>query len=492
MTNNDYAMSTFPVNHIKSLAGIIPAGIYKFPMSMASFAKRSIVAGFSLMIVSLSPAVAQKHRQWSLADCIDYALNHNISVKQADNQMRQRELQLSTARNMRLPDLSASAGQNFSFGRGLTAENTYSNTNTSNTSLSLGTTVPLFTGFQIPNQIRMNQLNLEAATQDLEKARNDISVQVAQAYVQVLYDAEVAQVAHRQIEIDSLQTVRLQALVDNGKASQAELSQQQATLAQSRLTATQADNQHRMSLLSLSQLLELDTPDGFDIERPQLPRLAAFSPGDSSSLAGGVGEEPSPDAIFAEAVGERPEVRSEQLRLAAADRNISIAKAALYPQLNFSGGLGTNYYRTSGFRAESFGRQLSNNFSQYLGLNLSVPIFNRLQTRNNIRAARVERESQQLQLDLARKNLYKEIQQACYSAANARQKLISSQEALASSTEAFRLMQAKYENGKANQTEFNEAKNNLMKAESDLVQARYEHVYQQALLQFYRGRRLSF
>ena len=182
-----------------------------------------------LLIVLARLDVLAQPKAWSLRECCDYAVEHNISIKQQENQRRQQELELSTAKNSRLPDLSASVGQNFSFGRGLTSENTYSNTNTSSTSFQLGTSVPLFTGFQIPNQIKLNQLNLEAATADLEKAKNDIRMQVAQAYVQILYDMEIADVAKRQIEIDSAQVARLEAFVKNGKAAEAELSQQKAT-----------------------------------------------------------------------------------------------------------------------------------------------------------------------------------------------------------------------------------------------------------------------
>ena len=173
-------------------------------------------------LFTLLPLGAQTS-PWTLERCIDYAVEHNISVKQYEQQVEQRAIQRSNARNQRLPDLNASAGQNFSFGRGLTAQNTYTNTNTSSTSFSLGTSVPLFTGFQIPNQVKLSQLNLEAATQDLEKARNDIRVQVAQQYVQVLYDMEILDVARRQISIDSAQAARLQALLDVGRTSQAEL-----------------------------------------------------------------------------------------------------------------------------------------------------------------------------------------------------------------------------------------------------------------------------
>ena len=428
------------------------------------------------------PASAQS-KQWSLRECCDYAVEHNIGIKQQENQCRKDELQLSTSRNSRLPDLSGSLGQNFSFGRGLTAANTYSNTNTSSTSLSLGTSVPLFTGFEIPNQIKLSQLNLEAATADLEKAKDDIRMKVAEAYVQILYDMEIADVAHRQIEIDSAQVDRLQVFVRNGKAAEAELSQQKATLANSRLTATQADNNTRMAILTLTQLLELPTPDGFSIVRPDLTALASLT--SLNTLL-------SPDQIYAEALGIKPEILSQQLKLKGTEHSIKIAKAANYPTLSLSGGLNTNYYTTSGFDSDAFGTQLKNNFSQYIGLNLNVPIFNRFRTRNNIRSARIDHENQQLQLENTKKTLYKDIQQVYYNALNAQTKEKSSEEALQSTKDAFQLMQAKYENGKATITEFNESKNNYLKSESDLVQARYENLYQHALLEFYRGRELTF
>ena len=435
-----------------------------------------------ILVVLVRLDLSAETKQWSLRECCDYAVEHNISIKQQENQCRKDELQLSTAKNSRLPDLSASVGQNFSFGRGLTAANTYSNTNTSSTSFSLGTSVPLFTGFEIPNQIKLDQLNLEAATADLEKAKDDIRMKVAEAYVQILYDMEIAEVAHRQIEIDSAQVERLQAFVKNGKAAEAELSQQKATLANSRLTATQADNNTRLAILTLTQLLELPTPDGFSIVRPDISGFSGLS-----AISG-----LTPDAIYAEALGIKPEILSQQLKLKGSEHSIKIAKAANYPTLSLSGGLNTNYYTTSGFDSDAFGTQLRNNFSQYIGLNLNVPIFNRFRTRNNIRSARIDQENQQLQLENTKKTLYKEIQQVYYNALNAQTKEKSSEEALQSTKDAFQLMQAKYENGKATITEFNESKNNYLKSESDLVQARYENLYQQALIAFYRGHELTF
>jgi outer membrane protein len=200
----------------------------------------------------------------------------------------------------------------------------------------------------------------------------------------------------------------------------------------------------------------------------------------------------TPDEIYALAVQTRPEIEAEEIRYEGTDRSIKIAQSGYYPQLSFSAGMGTNYFRTSGFKADSFSKQLDNNFSQYIGLSLSIPIFNRFSTRNQIRSAKLNRLNQQYKLDNTKKTLYKEIQQVYYNALNAQSKEKSSKEALQSTKDAFQLMQAKYENGKATITEFNEAKNTYLKSESDLVQARYENLYQQALIEFYRGHDLNF
>lgn len=428
------------------------------------------------MVISL-PAMSQS-REWSLQNCIEYAVEHNLTIKQQEDSRQQREIELNTSRNSRLPSISGGASQNFSFGRGLTSENTYANTNTHSTSFSLGTDVPLFTGFQIPNRIKLSQLNLKATMADLEKAKNDIRMQVAAAYVDILYDIEIVNVAKRQIEIDSLQLVRLGIMLENSKASEAEVSQQRATLAQDQMTYVQADNNYRIAILTLTQLLELPSPDGFSVVVPKVDI-------EHTLLS-------TPDEIYALAVATKPEIQAEQYRLQGTENSIKIAKSGLYPTLSLSAGLGTNYYKTSGYNTDSFTKQLKNNFSQYIGLSLNIPIFNRFETRNNIRSAMISQHTQQLQLDLAKKTLYKDIQQVYYNALAARSKYESSNVAMKSSEDAFKLMSAKYENGKANITEFNEAKNNYLKSQSDCVQAKFEYIYRIKTLDFYKGSELTF
>ena len=432
--------------------------------------------------MSLGATSSFAQKQWTLPECINYAIEHNISLKQRENTRRQNEVSLNTAKNSRLPDLNAGVSESLGFGRSLGMDNTYSKNNTSNTSFQISTSVPILTGNRIENTIKLNQLNLEASTADLEKARNDIRTQIAQQYIQIVYDTEILAVAKRQIGIDSLQLYRLQEMERNGKATLTEVLQQQSTMEQSRLTATQAENTYRLDLLALTQLLELPSPEGFSIVIPTLPS-------NSVSLIN-----VNPEIIYQEAIAVKPEVQAEELRLKASDANILIAKSAKYPTLSFNAGLGTNYYKTlnGNYKQDSFSSQLKNNFSQSLGLQLNVPIFNRYATRNSIKSASIDKENQQLALDNVKKSLYKEIQQVYYNTIAAEAKYKSSLQAKVTSDDAFNLTQSKYENGKATITEFNESKNNLMKAESDLVQARYQLIYQKALIDFYRGKEFRF
>jgi outer membrane protein len=432
---------------------------------------KKIVLFATLLYVTLSAGAQEK--PWSLQDCIEYALAHNLKVQQSALTVQQREIDLSTARANILPGVSASASENLSFGRGLTADNTYANTNTTNTGFSLGADMTLFRGLRNKNNIELSKLNLKVASEDLETVRDDIRVAVAQAYVQILYKLELLDVALRQVEIDSMQVARLSEMRDNGKASAADVAQQQATLAQSRLTAVQADHSLQLAELDLVQLLEIPSPDGFSIEVPVFlePELPWGNP----------------DEIFDEAVNCKPAIQAQETRVDYAERNIALAKGGYLPTLSLSGGLGTNYYSNSGSTSAKFLDQLANNFSQYVGLSLSIPIFSRMSNRNQVRSAKISYQSQQLQLDQTKKQLYKEIQQTWYNAIAAYRKYESSREAERAAEESFLLVQAKYENGKASITEFNESKNQYLKAVSDLAQARCEALYQNGLIDFYRG-----
>lgn len=422
-------------------------------------------------------ASAQQTGEWSLTDCIDYALAHNLNIKQQEDNVRLQEITLSTSKNSRLPDLNGSVGENFSFGRALTSDNTYMNRNTQSTSFSLGTSVPIITGGRIPADIKVRKLNLQAALQDYEHARENVALSVTSSYLETIYQKDLVAVAERQVELSRAQVKRMELLFQNDKASEAELSQIRATLANDELSLTQQQNSYMLALLELSQLLELESPEGFDVMQPTL-----------SAAKGDV--LPQPDLVYSEALGIKPQIQAEQIRLQSAEKNILVAKSALYPTLHFNAGLGSSYYKTSGFEAMGFGKQLRDNFNQYLGVSLSVPIFNRFATRNNVRSARLQVHTQQIKLEQTKKQLYKEIQQAYYNAVAAGRQCESSDEALVSASTAFELMQRKYENGKATATEFQDAKTKYMRAESQQIQSRYTYFFRKKILEFYRGKAL--
>ena len=413
---------------------------------------------------------------WTLAECTSWAMEHNLTVAQQANSVESRVIDRNTAHMSWLPGVSASASENFSFGRGLGGDNTYESGNSSSTGFSIGANMNLFDGGATYNQIRLSDLNLEAALADLEKAKDDIRVQVAQAYVQILYNYEIRDVARQQIAIDSLQVERLERMFESGRSSAAEVSQQKASLAQSRVTLVQADNNVRASLLDLAQLLELGTWEGFSIVRPNVSMEGVF-----------LG---TPDDIYAQALGIRPAIRAEELRLKGTERSIAIAKSNYFPSLSISGGSGTNYY--SNYGGKAFFDQLKSNFSSYVGVSLNIPIFTKFSTRNQVRSAKLNQVNQEIALRRVKQNLYKEIQQAWNAAEAARAKWEASQIASAAAEDSFTLVQAKYENGKATVTEFNESRNQLLKTRSDAVQATYEYLFQTRLVDFYRGGRLEF
>ncbi len=434
---------------------------------------------FAITALACLAAGARAQETWSLRRCIDHAIEHNIDIRQAANTAEQSAVEVNTAKWARLPNLNGNAGQSWNWGRTQTAvpdeetgdySTVYVNTSSNGTNMSLSTSIPLFTGLELPNQYALAKLNLKAATADLEKAKEDISINIASAYLQVLFNQELHGVALGQLELSRRQCERIEGLAGVGKASSAEVADAKARVAQDQLTAVQTENDYRLSLLTLSQLMELETPEALVLEAP----ATAITPSPITP----------PDDIYQIALTEKASIQAAQYRLEGSKHSVRIAQSGFYPQLSLNGSLGTSYYSTIN---RTFNQQMGDNFSKYVGVSLSVPLFNRLSTRNRVRTARLQQKSYALQLDNAKKTLYKEIQQAWYNAVAAESKFTSSHTAALASAESFRLMTKKYEGGQANAVEYNEAKQNLMKAQSDELQAKYEYLFRTKILDFYKG-----
>lgn len=415
---------------------------------------------------------------WSLDDCIRYAQQHNIEVQQRALSVEQRDVELSTARFSRLPDLNAGIGYNISFGRGTSADNIRKTETLRTGSFDVSASMPLFQGLRIDRQIKGSKLDLAAAMQDLERAREDVAVNVMTRYLEVLYNKELVAIAERQAALSARQTARSRELVAAGKQPESALYESLALEANDRLALTQAQNDLTLALLDLSQTLNRESAAGFDIVVPVLDSVAL------SSLR----QLGSAEAVYAEAVQQRPRILSERLRLESAENAICTARSALYPSLYLRGGYGTGIYSTLN---TDFWAQFAKNSNEFVGLSLSIPIFNRRATRNDIRTAKLSMRSQELVLLDAERTLRKEIEQAWANADAAYAKYRSAEQALAAARVAFDYEQRKIEAGRSTLFDFNDAKTRMEKAESQSAQARYEFVFRQKILDFYRGEPLT-
>lgn len=435
-----------------------------------------------LAVVGIIPVQAQEG--WTLKQCIDYAVEHNINVRQQVLEKQNQELNVNTAQFSRLPDLNVGMGQNFYFGRGPGRDGTYQDQSQASSSLNVSTSIPVFSGLRIWNQVEVKKLDLQAAVEDLNKAKEDLALNVTSFYLQVLFNKELWLIAQEQVKLSGEQVKKTEVLVVNGKNPESELYEAKASLANDETSLTQAANTLKLSLLDLSQLLNLTSVEGFDVVMPDMAEAVIR---ESANLL-------APTEVFAYSVNNRPVVKASEYKLQSSIRNLRVVKAAYYPQLSLGASYSNSYYHTynlePGSSNTAFSEQLRVNGSESVGLNLSIPVFNRMSTRNQVRSARIAIENQQLMLDQVKQTLYKEIQQAYYNAVAAHDKFRSSGKSVEASQLAFKYEEQKYAAGKSTSFQFNDAKTRLVKSLSEQAQAKYDFVFRSKILDFYNGQLL--
>ena len=421
----------------------------------------SLLASVAALSVSAGP--------WSLDSCINYAIEHNINVRSRALDRVGGELDITESKDRFLPQLQASASQSFDFGRGLTSENTYANRNTSNFGWNVGLSLPLFQGLSDVRRLAYSKANLRALVEQCEAAKDDVTLNVISQYLQVLYTAELHQVALEQLHISEVEMERRKTLLEAGKIAELDLTQAEAQVAQDKVLAITTDNDHTLALVDLAQLLELPSAEGFDVmplADNAMPLLSA-------------------DEVYRVALESNHGVLAARYSEVAADKNVSVVQSGYLPTLSFNAGIGSSYYHLSGFENAPFHRQMRDNFSKSIGFSLNIPIFDAFSTRNSVRRAKVQRLSAQLQRENVELALYKTIQQAYYQAVAAEKKLGASEIACAATKDALDAMREKYNYGRANATEFEQAKTNYIKACSDALQSKYEHLLRLRILNFY-------
>jgi outer membrane protein len=434
----------------------------------------------------------QAQEIWSLEKCINYAQDNNIKLKQGFNTTQYQHNQLNQSKNSRLPNLNGQMSQSLYFGRTLLSDNSYSDINSAQTGFGLGTNVPVFQGFYISNNISRLDLDFQASISDLEKAKSDISVNIASTFLEILFAKDLVKVSEDQLVVTNLQIKQINEKVEAGSLAKGSLLEIQAQAAGEELNLVNAKNQLQLAKLRLTQLLELPLKDNFDVEVPILPEISA----QASIVSAG--------EVYQSAVLIRPEIKGADLRYQSSQFQLKVAQSALYPTVSLYANANYSYNNKNktvnrdpntgqiiSYSDISFGQQLKNFQSKNVGLQMNIPIFTRFQNRLQIDNARLQVLNTELELESAKKLLRSDIETAQTNAIAAFNRYTSNQKAVSSMKEAFRYSEEKFSVGLVNAVEYNTAKTKLAKTESDLLQAKYEFIFRTKILDFYRGLPLS-
>lgn len=467
--------------------------------------KLRIILFTGIFFLSISGLNAQK--KWSLQDCVNYALDNNIRIKQSRINTLYSENQLNQSKYDLLPNLNATMGYGVSFGRALdqtTYEFTQDQT-VQSLNPQISSSVTLFNGLIQKNTIDQRTWEFKSSLENLEKLKNDISLNIAGQYLQILFNEELLAVAEEQLEVTTAQVERTEVLVDAGSLARGSLLEIQAQQAADELSVVNAENNLTISYLTLTQLLELDSVQGFSIVIPEIEDIS------EENLMVSV------EQIYNEAIGILPQIRAAEYDLEGAREGLEIARGSRMPRLNFTASYGTGFsdirqavvstetqtipigmtesgeqvFTTS--TVPQYGTypvtdQFTDNASTSLFLNLSIPIFNNFQVKNNISNARMNIDNYRLELENQKNILFKDIQQAHADAVAALKRFRSSEKALESMQESFKYTREKYEVGLVNAVEFNIAQSQLIQTQSELLQSKYDFLFKTSILSFYRGR----
>ncbi|MDR1499476.1 MAG: TolC family protein [Tannerellaceae bacterium] len=433
------------------------------------------------LCLSFTAGAQNAPRLWTLDECIRHATENNIDLRQRLLEQESREIDMNTAKNSWLPNLNAGLGQNLDFGRSPSKDGVIVDRNSANSSAYIQAGMPIFDGFKIPNTLAARRLNLQAAVESLNKAKDDLSVSITSYYLQVLYNKEILTIADLQSALTGEQVAKTEALVNAGKVPLSQLYDIRAQLAKDEVTRVEARNNVMLALLNLAQLLDLGRSGAeFDIAVPSLPDPTE---GNSASIL-------PPDIIYHNAVDVKPQVKEQELLLESRKKMLKVAEAGYYPQLSLNLSYSNGYYYYSGADGLvniGFGDQLRQNERKTIGLSLNIPIFNRFEVRNGVRSARVAILSQELAMENVKKALYKEIQQAYFNATSAQEKYTASTQSVEAGREAFKYAEERYATGRSTVFEYNESKTKYAQSLSEQAQAKYDFILRTKILDFYNG-----
>mgnify|MGYP000421581213 CR=1 FL=1 len=461
-----------------------------------------------LLVFAMHFATAQE--TWTLEKCIEYALEHNLTVKQTELNLRTAEQNELQSKGNRLPSLNASGGYIFNTGRSIDPfTNQFTTSTIQSGNFGISSSMTLFNGLQNYHSVQRSHLEAMAAKFDLDAVKNDISINVALGYLNILLASEALKNAEEQLSLSTDQVKRIQALVDAGSLPSGDLYDINAQLAVDEQNLVNAENQLDLANLNMGILLELDDPAAFKASKVD------FKMPDGKLLR------MDPENIFQAAVNNQPSLQAASIRILSSEKSLSIAKGGLSPRLtvNLSANSGFSDgrqevtqnqligfdtiftaqgdYITSPifqptFRTTPYGDQLTDNLSRTASINLTIPIFNGWANKTNINRAEIGVLSARYSYEQTENNLRQSIYQAHTDAKAALKRYNASLRAVDARREAFDYAVIRFDQGIINSFDYNNAKTGLIQAESDLLQAKYDYIFKLRVLEFYYNSSLNY
>ena len=419
-------------------------------------------------------------KKWTLQECVSYAIDNNINIKQNKLNVEISQENLISAKGNFLPNLNASTSGNLNFGSGFDpVSQDRVSTSTYGGSFGLNSGITVFNGYRNLNTYKQAQLGVETSQLDLEKIQDDISLYVVNTYLNVLFAKENLNVAKVQFEISTKQIENAKAKFEAGVKPKGDLLNAQSTAAADEQAVITYENTLNLALLDLAQLLQI-SPDGFDVETIDIesPTITLLYN--------------SPDDVYQKALTNRPEIKKAELDIETAGLAVEIAKASFLPSVTFGANVGTGY----GFNLKNnshipYFTQLDDNLGYGLSFNVNIPIFNRNQTKSNVNRQKINHEISKFGLENQKLQLQQTIQKAYYDAKAAAKSFESAQKSLIAQKESFKNAQESYNIGAMTQFDFDLVRNRLVNAEGTIIRAKYDYIFKTKVLKFYYGESIT-
>ncbi|WP_347922983.1 TolC family protein [Pontimicrobium sp. SW4] len=421
-------------------------------------------------------SITAQNKVWTLQECVTHALENNITIQRGENTLLINEEDIKGAKGNFLPSVGANMSQGLSFGQQELFPGSFVNRTSHSTSMSVSVSQNIFNGFRTINLYKQAQLNLETNQLELNRIRDDISLNVANSYLNVLFNKERLETARAQYDFSSKQLQQVKDLVDAGVQPRANIYDAEATLSGDEQSVTVAENNYTMSLLNLSQLLQVPF-EGFNVEIIEI-------------------DTPSAEIMYNDikpilnyAFENRNEIKVAEKNIENAELSTEISKSGFMPNVSASYGLGTNaFYTNLSSTEESFFNQLNDNKGHSFRLSVNIPIFSRFQNKTAVAKSKIRQENSKLDLDQAKLTLESNIQRAFTDAQAALKTYVAAQKSLEAQNLSFSNTQERYNLGNMNAFELEQARIRLINAESSLINAKYDFVFKTKVLDFFLGK----